>query len=217
MMSYLRSNLPLCGAALCSLLLLSACGSDEPDNGMQPVTTGAISATVTADGSAAAGILVQLFAPGSTTPTTAVATSANGVANFASVEQGSWEVEVEIPEGFDLDTGETARKSVTVVANQTASTSFALVDVFQGETIEANGNLEFSPSALTIDAGTQVRWVNVSTVLHTVTPDGHTEWSSATIADNGDTFIHTFDTPGTYQYFCQPHVGQGMTGTITVN
>ena len=50
-----------------------------------------------------------------------------------------------------------------------------------------------------------------------MTPDGHSEWTSATIADNGDTFIHTFDTPGTYQYFCQPHVGQGMTGTITVN
>ncbi|NNM34152.1 MAG: plastocyanin, partial [Gemmatimonadetes bacterium] len=26
-----------------------------------------------------------------------------------------------------------------------------------------------------------------------------------------------FDTPGTYLYFCEPHVGQGMTGTITVN
>lgn len=216
MISYLRSILPLCGVVLGSLLIF-ACGGDDPDNGMEPVTTGTVSATVTADGSAAAGILVQLFAPGANSPTTAVATSANGVASFANVEQGSWEVEVEVPQGFDLDTGETARKSVTVVASQTVTTSFALVDVFQGETIEANGSLEFSPSTLTIDAGTQVRWVNVSTVLHTVTPDGHSEWTSATIADNGDTFIHTFDTPGTYQYFCQPHVGQGMTGTITVN
>lgn len=216
MISYLRSILPLCGVALFTLLIY-ACGGDDPDNGMEPVTTGTVSATVTTEGSAAAGILVQLFAPGASSATTAVATSSNGVANFANVEQGSWEVEVEIPQGFDLDAGETARKSVTVVANQTATTSFALVDVFQGETVEANGNLEFSPSTLTIDAGTQVRWVNVSTVLHTVTPDGHSEWTTATIADNGDTFIHTFDTPGTYQYFCQPHVGQGMTGTITVN
>lgn len=216
MISYLRSTLPLCGVALVTLFIY-ACGGDDPDNGMEPTTTGTVSATVTTDGSAAAGILVQLFAPGASTATSTVATSANGVATFASVEQGTWEVEVDIPQFFDLDTGETARKSVTVVANQTAATSFALVDVFQGETIEANGSFEFSPSALTIDAGTQVRWVNVTTVLHTVTPNGHSEWTAATIANSGDTFVHTFDTPGTYQYFCEPHVGQGMSGTITVN
>lgn len=216
MIPYLRSTLPLC-AAVVATLFIYACGGDDPGGGMDPVTTGTINVTVTADGSARAGVLVQLFAPGAGSPTTAVASAANGVATFTTVEQGDWEVEVEIPQGFDLDTGETARKSVTVVATQTAATSFALVDVFQGETIEANGNLEFSPSTLTINSGTQVRWVNVSTVLHTVTPDGHSEWTSASLADNGDTFIHTFDTPGTYQYFCQPHVGQGMTGTITVN
>ncbi len=216
MISYLRSILPLGGVVLVTLFIY-ACGGDDPDNGMEPTTTGTVSATVTTDGSAAAGILVQLFAPGASSATSTVATSANGVATFASVEQGTWEVEVDIPQFFDLDTGETARKSVTVVANQTAATSFALVDVFQGETIEANGSLEFSPSALTIDAGTQVRWVNVTSVLHTVTPNGHSEWTAATIADNGDTFVHAFNTPGTYQYFCEPHVGQGMSGTITVN
>lgn len=215
MIPFLRSISPLGGLLLLTVLVY-ACGGDE-NGGTDPVTTGTIAATVTADGSARVGVLVQLFAAGAGTATTAVATSSNGVATFSNVEEGSWEVEVEIPEGFDLDTGETARKSITVVATQTASTSFALVDVFEGETIEANGSLEFSPSALTIDAGTQVRWVNVSTVLHTVTPDGHTEWTSATLADDGDTFIHTFDTPGTYLYFCQPHQSQGMTGTITVN
>ena len=216
MISYLRSTLPLCGVALVTLFIY-ACGGDDPGNGMEPTTTGTVSATVTTDGSAAAGILVQLFAPGASSATSTVATSANGVATFASVEQGTWEVEVDVPQFYDLDTGETARKSVNVVASQTATTSFALVDVFQGETIEANANREFSPSALTIDAGTQVRWVNVSSVLHTVTPNGHAEWTAATIADNGDTFVHTFSTPGTYQYICEPHVGQGMTGTITVN
>ncbi len=211
-----RSILPLGGIAVATLFIY-ACGSDDPGGGMDPVTTGTINVTVRVDGSAQAGILVQLFAPGATTPTSAVATAGNGIATFTTVQQGEWEVEVEIPQGLDLDTGETARKSVTVVASQTATTAFALRDVFQGETIEANGSLEFSPSTLTITAGTQVRWINVSTVLHTVTPDGNTEWTAATIADNGDTFIHTFNTPGTYQYFCEPHVGQGMTGTITVN
>ncbi len=54
-------------------------------------------------------------------------------------------------------------------------------------------------------------------MLHTVTPQGHTEWSAANLSSNGSTFVHTFDTPGTYAYYCQPHLGQGMTGTVTVN
>lgn len=216
MRPFLRSTLPLGGVLLASALFY-ACGGDDPDGGTQPITTGTVTATVTGDGSALAGVLVQLFAPGSNSATTAVATNSSGRATFNDVAAGSWEVEVDIPQGFDLGTGETARKSVTVVASQTATTSFALVDVFSGVTVEANGNLQFSPSAVTIDAGTQVRWVNVSSVLHTVTPDGHSEWTSAQLADDGSTFIHTFDTPGTYAYFCQPHVGQGMSGTITVN
>ena len=69
MISNLRSILPLCGVVLFSLLIF-ACGGDDPDNGMEPATTGTVSATVTADGSAAAGILVQLFAPGANSPTT---------------------------------------------------------------------------------------------------------------------------------------------------
>lgn len=216
MVPFFRSTLPLCGVLLLSVLVY-ACGGEDGDGGTDPITTGTITATVTADGSGRAGVLVQLFAPGASSATTTVATNSNGRATFSNVEEGNWEVEVTVPEGFDLDTGETARKSVSVVATQTANTSFALVDVFTGVTVEANSSLQFSPSTVTIDAGTQVRWINVSTVGHTVTPDGHTEWSSADLSSNGSTFIHTFDTPGTYTYFCQPHVGSGMTGTITVN
>lgn len=217
MIAYLRSIVPLAGILTMALLIHACGGSDDNDGGTEPVTTGTISVTVTADGSARAGVTIQLFAPGATTATATVNTNSNGVATFSNVEQGSWEVETGIPTGFELDDGETQRKSISVVASQTATVSFALVDVFEGTTIEANGSLEFSPSAVTINAGTQVRWVNVSAVLHTVTPDGHSEWTAATLADDGDTFVHTFDTPGTYEYFCEPHVGQNMRGTITVN
>lgn len=217
MVSFLRKISPLCGIFALSFLGYACGGGDGGDGGTDPVTTGTLTATVTADGSPKSAVQIQLFAPGASSATAAVQTNSNGVATFSNVEEGSWEVEIAIPEGFDLDQGEEQRKSVTVVAGQTETTSFRLIDVFQGETVEANGSLQFSPSTLTIDAGTAVRWINVSTVLHTVTPDGHSEWSSATLADEGDTFIHTFDAPGTYQYFCEPHVGQGMTGTITVN
>ncbi|MDX1674974.1 MAG: plastocyanin/azurin family copper-binding protein [Longimicrobiales bacterium] len=81
--------------------------------------------------------------------------------------------------------------------------------------VQAMGDLTFSPPDVTIEPGTTVRWVNESGIFHTVTPDGHTEWASADLSD-GTTFEHTFNTEGTFPYYCEPHVGQGMTGTITV-
>jgi plastocyanin len=32
----------------------------------------------------------------------------------------------------------------------------------------------------------------------------------------GDSYSHTFTTPGEYRYICIPHVLSGMRGTITV-
>jgi len=214
MAPFLRKISPLAGL-LTLTLLLQACGGEDPP--MQTETTGTLDVTVTADGSAKSNVLVQLFAPGAGSATAVVGTNSAGVASFTSVDEGSWEVEVVVPQSFGLDTGETERKDVSVVAGQTATASFRLIDVFVGETVEANGNLQFSPSTLTIGADTQVRWMNVSVELHTVTPDGHSEWSAASLPEEGDVFIHTFDTPGTYEYYCEPHVGQGMTGTVIVN
>ncbi|MDX1645855.1 MAG: plastocyanin/azurin family copper-binding protein [Longimicrobiales bacterium] len=200
-----------------AVLVAAACGDDSDNGGTDPQTTGTVSVTVRADGSARAGVQVQLFSPGATSATATVTTNSNGIASFSSVEEGSWEVAVVVPEGLALADGEEGRKTVSVVAGQTTSSSFSLTDVFEGVTVDATGGLDFVPSNVTISAGTAVRWINTSTVLHTVTPDGHSEWDSATLADEGDQFVHTFSTPGTYAYFCQPHVGQGMTGTIVVN
>lgn len=74
----------------------------------------------------------------------------------------------------------------------------------------------FTPSTVTISVGTTVRWTNNDGVDHTVTPDGHNEWQRWETGSSGETFEHTFNTPGTYDYFCEPHQGLGMTGTITV-
>lgn len=216
MVPFLRKSLPVFGIFAASLLVY-ACGGDDDPPPTEVETEGTVEVTVTSDGSPKANVMVQLFTPGATSASRATPTNSNGVAAFTNVEEGSWEVEVVPPETFDLADGEDARKSVTVVAGQTETSSFALTDVFTGETVEATADLTFSPSTLTIDAGTDVRWMNVSAVLHTVTPDGHTEWTRVELADEGDLFVHTFTTPGTYEYFCEPHVGQGMTGTITVN
>jgi plastocyanin len=100
-----------------------------------------------------------------------------------------------------------------------------------GDEIVAVG-LKFMPADLTIDAGTTVRWVNGEAISHTVTSgawgevneetglrgtqtaDGMFDHALAPKGSDGDTFEFTFDEPGEYQYYCQPHLG--MFGTITV-
>ena len=36
------------------------------------------------------------------------------------------------------------------------------------------------------------------------------------LGEEGETFTMMFDTPGTYEYYCEPHRGAGMTGTLVV-
>jgi plastocyanin len=92
--------------------------------------------------------------------------------------------------------------------------------------------LKFEPADLTVEAGTTVRWVNGEAISHTVTSgawgevnedtglrgtqnaDGMFDHALAPMGSDGDTFEFTFDEPGEYQYYCQPHLG--MFGTITV-
>ncbi len=88
---------------------------------------------------------------------------------------------------------------------------------------------DFDPETLTIKEGETVKWVNNSLFKHTVTCDSSKvkklenvglpkkakEWDSGDIKPN-ESFIHTFNIPGTYKYFCIPHERMGMVGTIIV-
>lgn len=71
----------------------------------------------------------------------------------------------------------------------------------------------FSPRTLTINEGDTVTWLQRGQNHDTVSTAGL--WSSG-ILSAGETFSFTFDTAGTYSYYCTPHRSQGMTGTITV-
>lgn len=93
----------------------------------------------------------------------------------------------------------------------------------------------FSPSTITIQAGTVVRWLNAGRVAHSSMSDTPA-WDSGSVPAAGSgnscdpyvdpyctpgntpagSYSRTFSTPGTYQYHCTFHSAQGMTGTITV-
>ncbi len=72
----------------------------------------------------------------------------------------------------------------------------------------------FTPSRITVAAGTTVTWTNNGSNLHTTTSyDGL--WDSGTL-QHGQTFSFKFDQPGTYRFFCRQHLLTGMSGVVTV-
>lgn len=89
------------------------------------------------------------------------------------------------------------------------------------------GDSFFTPANVTINAGQTVCWINTGGAPHTVSsnkssgqaftcaPVSSEEFESGVLT-SGDTFDHTYITPGNYAYHCEIH-GCGMAGTVTVN
>ena len=103
-------------------------------------------------------------------------------------------------------------------------------------TVTMTGDFGFDPKIATIEPGQTVTWENTSDVDHTVTayedeiPDSATYFASGgfeseraarnhvtegLIAPGGE-YEHTFEEPGAYEYYCVPHEGSGMVGTVQV-
>jgi plastocyanin len=85
-------------------------------------------------------------------------------------------------------------------------------------TVGPNGNLVFSPSSVTIHPGDQVKWTWDSGGHSTKSgspgmPTGI--WDSG-IQNAGATFTRTFNSTGTFPYYCTPHSCCGMVGTVMV-
>lgn len=211
------------GSALTALVLSAGLvwvGACDSDDGTEPPTeeTATIQVTVTVDGSAQQGVTVRLFEASATNALATTQTGSNGVATFADLAAGVYEVDVAVPSGLELADGASARQNVTVAAGATASVAVSLVsDVDPGVVeIHLTSGDRFDPSSVTISPGTTVRWINDIARFHTITPDGHSEWSRQEMTDAGQVFTHTFNNTGTFDYFCEPHESVGMVGTIIV-
>ena len=113
-------------------------------------------------------------------------------------------------------------------------------DVARGQatrTIDMTDGLIFDPASATIPPGTTVVWENVGSVGHSVTAyedripeeaayfaSGGFESESAARdgypaqgdVPGGESYEHTFETVGEYEYFCIPHESAGMVASITV-
>jgi plastocyanin len=82
-----------------------------------------------------------------------------------------------------------------------------------GGTQVAMKGIKFNPASVRVSAGDTVTWTNDDTVGHDVTGDGFKSGDPGAM-QNGDTFEHTFDKAGTFDYVCTVH--PGMAGSVKV-
>ena len=81
--------------------------------------------------------------------------------------------------------------------------------------IVASGDMSswgYSPSTLSVSTGTTITWRNTGSQAHSVTSRDHL--FDSRLLDEDDEWSYTFNTPGTYRYFCVPY--PWMKGTIVV-
>jgi len=96
----------------------------------------------------------------------------------------------------------------------------------------------FEPEELTIQQGDTVAWEHAAGEPHNVVayegeiPEDAEYWASGGFeseeaaregweegegaVQSGQSYVHTFETTGTHEYFCVPHEAAGMVGSITV-
>lgn len=87
-----------------------------------------------------------------------------------------------------------------------------------------SGQLQFEPKEVKIKAGDTVKWVNNKLAPHNVVfdkdkvpADVATKMSHKNLVFSpGESYETTFNEPGVYSYYCEPHRGAGMLGTVTV-
>lgn len=96
------------------------------------------------------------------------------------------------------------------------------VDAQQSSGVDVRDN-EFVDADIVVTAGDTVAWSQSGSNPHSVTADDGSFDSHPDCLPNcmgqGDTFSHTFETPGEYPYHCKIHGGpdgQGMSGIVRV-
>jgi plastocyanin len=110
----------------------------------------------------------------------------------------------------------------TAAAGSTAGT--AAGQTTKEVIVGPGGNLVYEPATVYVAPGDTVHFVWESDNHNIVVedqPEGAnwegTEGDANTLYNTGHEYEHTFETLGTYTYFCQPHRSAGMVGEVIVN
>jgi plastocyanin len=112
--------------------------------------------------------------------------------------------------------------SSTTTINQTKlpTTSSSTTNTAEVKIIGDEVKEPYIPGSIIIQTGDKVRWINSDVEVHAVTSGLEGSADSGKQFDSGllnanQTFEHTFNEPGTYNYYCTVH--PIMTGLVNVN
>lgn len=86
-------------------------------------------------------------------------------------------------------------------------------DVINDRTVRID-DLKFDPAARTVKVGTEVTWINRDSATHTVTADNGSFGSEDLKTD--DEFSFRFTQAGTFEYHCEIHGKDTMSGSVVV-
>jgi len=126
----------------------------------------------------------------------------------------------------------TRRQAMARAAGLVAGATVATVSApaYAAETKEVlmgsdSGLLAFVPQKTSICKGDSVKWINNKSGPHNVVfdedaiPAGVSQEKISMddqLGEEGDTFTMSFQEPGEYGYYCEPHRGAGMVATLIV-
>ena len=74
-------------------------------------------------------------------------------------------------------------------------------------------DFSYAPEVITVKVGTTISWTNDDNAPHTITGDDNS-WDSGRVKKN-ETYSHTFDKAGTFEYHCAYH--SSMKGSVIVS
>ena len=110
-------------------------------------------------------------------------------------------------------TGDSSTTSTTAATSTTAGGA----PKNAGASVLIEDGFKYEPADITVKVNEALTWTNQAAAKHTVTAtDGQPITFKSPTLSQGDTFVQTFNTPGTYTYFCSIHGESKMKGTITV-
>lgn len=130
----------------------------------------------------------------------------SGVATFHDNGDGTTLVSVYLTEEYSDDESGEDTASTTGSTDAAAAPGAIAVDI---------SGFAFNPATLNVKVGDTVTWTNNDSTAHTVTqkPSG-SGFQSGTLPP-GQSFSFTFDTAGTYDYYCEFHAS--MSGQVVVS
>ena len=114
--------------------------------------------------------------------------------------------------------GASGTYTATVTASNSVNSQTATTVVEVADAVVEVRNFEFAPKSVTVPKNGRVLWVLIGGV-HNVQADDDS-FRSGDPSGSWETYSYTFDTEGTYPYYCELHGGpngSGMAGTVIVS